>query len=99
MNWELICVQEAAVDLVSIQAWIRLESRAELKEWSESLALHYLPRVPMGWSSSITGDRTKGTQDLPLDVTTAMGALDFNSSRMEDRVGVGTLEGDWVLDW
>ena len=32
MNWELICVQEEAeVDLMSIQAWIRLESRAEIE--------------------------------------------------------------------
>jgi hypothetical protein len=41
MNWELICVQEAAVDLLSMQGGIRLEVELELKEWSESFALHY----------------------------------------------------------
>lgn len=56
-----------------------------------------LPRVPMAWGSSITGDRTKGTQDLPLVVTTARVALDFNASRHGRWSGVGTLEGDWVF--
>jgi hypothetical protein len=31
MNWELICVQEAAVDLVSIQGGIRLEVELEIE--------------------------------------------------------------------
>jgi hypothetical protein len=56
-----------------------------------------LPRVPMAWGSSFTGDRTKGTQDLPLAVTTAGIALDFNASRHGRWSGVGTLEGDWVF--
>jgi hypothetical protein len=65
-----------------------------------SFALHYLPRVPMVWSSSITGDRTKGTQDLPLVVTTARVALDFNASRHGRWSGVGTLDwGFGFLDW
>jgi hypothetical protein len=53
----------------------------------------------MVWGSSITGDRTKGTQDLPLVVTTARVALDFKTSGLEDGVGLGLWIGDWVLDW
>jgi hypothetical protein len=36
-----------------------------LKEWSDEFCPPLLPRVPMAWSSNITGDRTKGTQDRP----------------------------------
>jgi hypothetical protein len=52
-----------------------------------------LPRIPVAWGSSITGDRTKGTQDLPLVVTTAWVALDFKSSGLEDGVGLGLWKG------
>jgi hypothetical protein len=54
----------------------------------------------MVWSSSITGDRTRGTQDLPLVVTTAWVALDFKSSGQGRWSGVGTLEWEFgFLDW
>jgi hypothetical protein len=47
----------------------------------------------MAWGSSITADRTKGTQDLLLVVTTARVALDFKSSGLEDGVGLGFWKG------
>jgi hypothetical protein len=56
-----------------------------------------IAKSSMAWSSSFTGDRTKGTQDLPLVVTTAWVALDFKSSRHGRWSGVGTLEGEWVF--
>jgi hypothetical protein len=63
----------------------RLKSRAEWKEWSECLGLHILPRVPMGWGSSITGDSTKA-------------ALVSNPSGMEDGEGLEFWMG-FVLVW
>jgi hypothetical protein len=66
LNWELISVQEKQeVDLCLPSGGIRQKSRAEWKEWSECLGLHILPRVPMGWSSSITGDSTKDALNFP----------------------------------
>jgi hypothetical protein len=55
----------------------------------------------MVWGSSITGDRTKGTQDLPLAVTTA-GLLWISMlAVMEDGVGLGLWKGIgffWIGD-
>jgi hypothetical protein len=63
--------------------------KLKLKEWSVSLCLHILPRVPMGWRSSITGDSTKDALDFPLEVTNAFVAMVSNSSGMEDGEGLG----------
>jgi hypothetical protein len=37
--------------------------------------LHILPRVPMGWSSSINGDSTKDALYFPLEVTSGFVAM------------------------
>jgi hypothetical protein len=59
------CPGKQEVDLCLPRGGIRQKSRAEWKEWSECLGLHILPRVPMGWSSSITGDSTKDALNFP----------------------------------
>jgi hypothetical protein len=61
-------------------------------------ALHILPRVPMGWSSSITGDSTKDALDFPLEITNALAALVSNSSSTEDGKGL-RFWMDCVLVW
>jgi hypothetical protein len=94
----LISVQEAEVDQCLSRRGIRLKSRAELKEWSEGLALHILPRVPMGWGSSNTRDSTKDALNFPPQVTNAFVAMVSNSSGMEDGEGLGFWM-DFVLVW
>jgi hypothetical protein len=92
------CQGKQEVDLCLPREGIRLESRAEWKEWSECLYLHILPRVPMGWGSSSTGDSTKDALNFPLEVTNALAAMVSNSSGMEDGEGLGFWM-DFVLVW
>jgi hypothetical protein len=55
-----------------------------------------LPRVPMGWGSSITGDSTKDALYFPLKVINAFVAMVSNSSGMQDGEGFGF---GWILFW
>jgi hypothetical protein len=80
------------VDLCLPREGIRLGSRAELKEWSVSLCLHILPRVPMGWGSSLPGDSTKEALNFPLEVTNALAAWC-------PILVAGKMERDWDFGW
>jgi hypothetical protein len=53
----------------------------------------------MVWSSSTTGDRTKGYPGSSLVVTTAWVALDFSTSCHGRWSGVGTLEWGFGFFW
>jgi hypothetical protein len=78
------CPGKQEVDLCLPREGTRLEVELKLKEWSKCLCLHILPRVPRGWSSSITGDSTKDALSFPLEVTSGFVAMVSNSSGMED---------------
>jgi hypothetical protein len=60
--------------------------------------LHILPRVPLGWGSSITGDSTKEALYFPLEVTSGFVVMVSNSSGMEDGEGL-EFWMDCVLVW
>jgi hypothetical protein len=69
------------------------------KEWSEEFGLHIWQQFHWEWSSSITGDSTKDALVLLLEVTNALGALDFNSSGDRRWIGNGIVFGFCFGNW
>jgi hypothetical protein len=63
-----------------------------LKEWSGSFALHYCQEFQWYGAPVLLETGPRVTQDLPLVVTTAWVALDFNTSGQGRWSGDGTLE-------
>jgi hypothetical protein len=66
-----------------------------------SFALHYCQEFQWYGAPVLLETGPRVTQDLPLAVTTARVALDFNTSRHGRWSGVGTLEwgfGFWIGD-
>jgi hypothetical protein len=64
-----------------------------------SLALHNWQQFQWEWSSSFTGDSTKEALVLLLEVTIAIGALDFNSSGDGRWSGNGIVFGFCFGNW
>lgn len=65
----------------------------------KSLALHNQQQFHWEWSSSFTGDSTKEALVLLLEVTIAMGALDFISSGDGRWRGNGIVFGFCFGNW
>jgi hypothetical protein len=59
------CPEKQEVDLClprgGIRPEVELNGRSGVSVWASTI----LPRVPMGWSSSITGDSTKDALNFP----------------------------------